>query len=292
MGERNYRIGGNRMNRGLGMGVIGIMAMSTQIVYGAQTILQAEVLQVPKDQQVFTVQLNLQEDQPYAGAEFGVDLSEGVMIKDVSYGIDQDYMSIGPVMNSKGTYYFGFFDGENKYGGDYTITMTLEKADETIKEASVSLKALNITRVDETKNVHTDKQTLNEVVTVKLEEPKEIVVPEVKEELEESESVKVEEAILEPTMPEQAVPSKPKPVVEAESKPMVELQPVPTSESEIKEEPIKEVIVPEKEIEIVETPVPYGKIGILTLIFAVCAFFVGRFTRKGSPKEDHHEHTL
>ena len=280
------------MKQGIKIGLMGVMAMSVQFIYGAENILQNHELVIPLDETSFTVELNLEEDKPYAGAEFGIDLSEGVVIKEIDYGIDQDYMSVGPVMNNKGDYYFGFFDGENKYLGDYTITMTLEKSDETIKEASVSLKALNITRLDENKNVETDRQSLNEVLTVQFETPQEVWVPEIEKEaiiLEESGEKEQEQVAKEPVKVEKEQ------VVKEEIEQEVEPEIIQEAEESGKvEEPVKEIIVPEKEIiEVeVEKPIPYGKISFVTLVVAVLAFFVGRFTKKGVLKEDQHEHTL
>lgn len=280
------------MKQGIKIGLMGVMAMSVQFIYGAENIFQNHELVIPLDETSFTVELNLEEDKPYAGAEFGIDLSEGVVIKEVDYGIDQDYMSVGPVMNNKGAYYFGFFDGENKYLGDYTITMTLEKSDETIKEASVSLKALNITRLDENKNVETDRQSLNEVLTVQFETPQEVWVPEIEKEaiiLEESGEKEQEQVTKEPVKVEKEQ------VVKEEIEQEVEPEIIQEAEESGKvEEPVKEIIVPEKEIiEVeVEKPIPYGKISFITLVVAVLAFFVGRFTKKGVLKEDQHEHTL
>ncbi|GEM_PF-6209230 len=280
------------MKQGIKIGLMGVMAMSVQFIYGAENILQNHELVIPLDETSFTVELNLEEDKSYAGAEFGIDLSEGVVIKEIDYGIDQDYMSVGPVMNNKGDYYFGFFDGENKYLGDYTITMTLEKSDETIKEASVSLKALNITRLDENKNVETDRQSLNEVLTVQFETPQEVWVPEIEKEaiiLEESGEKEQEQVAKEPVKVEKEQ------VVKEEIEQEVEPEIIQEAEESGKvEEPVKEIIVPEKEIiEVeVEKPIPYGKISFVTLVVAVLAFFVGRFTKKGVLKEDQHEHTL
>ncbi len=280
------------MKQGIKIGLMGVMAMSVQFIYGAENILQNHELVIPLDETSFTVELNLEEDKSYAGAEFGIDLSEGVVIKEIDYGIDQDYMSVGPVMNNKGDYYFGFFDGENKYLGDYTITMTLEKSDETIKEALVSLKALNITRLDENKNVETDRQSLNEVLTVQFETPQEVWVPEIEKEaiiLEESGEKEQEQVAKEPVKVEKEQ------VVKEEIEQEVEPEIIQEAEESGKvEEPVKEIIVPEKEIiEVeVEKPIPYGKISFVTLVVAVLAFFVGRFTKKGVLKEDQHEHTL
>lgn len=280
------------MKQGIKIGFMGVMAMSVQFVYGAENILQNQELVIPLDETSFTVELNLGEDKPYAGAEFGMDLSEGIAIKEVNYGIDQDYMSIGPVMNSKGAYYFGFFDGENKYVGDYNITMTLEKADETIKEASVRLKALNITRLDEDKNVQTDRQSLNEVLTVQFGTPQEVGIPEIEEEAimpEDNGEKEQEQVAKEPAKVEKE--SVVKEEIEQEVEPEIIQEP---EESGKVEESVKEIIVPEKEIiEVeVEKPIPYGKISFVTLVVAVLAFFVGRFTKKGVLKEDQHEHTL
>lgn len=284
------------MKQGIKIGLMGVMAMSVQFIYGAENILQNHELVIPLDETSFTVELNLEEDKSYAGAEFGIDLSEGVVIKKIDYGIDQDYMSVGPVMNNKGDYYFGFFDGENKYLGDYTITMTLEKSDETIKEASVSLKALNITRLDEDKNVQTDRQSLNEVLTVQFGMPQEVGIPEIEEEAimpEDNGEKEQEQVAKEPAKVEKE--SIIKKEIEQEVESVVEPEIIQEPEESGKvEEPVKEIIVPEKEIvEVeVEKPIPYGKISFVTLVVAVLAFFVGRFTKKGVPKEDQHEHTL
>ena len=284
-----------------------MLILSTTSIYAGEAIIQNNQLTIPEGEKAFSVQLQVKEADSYAGAELGVDLTKGLEIKSIKYGIDQDYMNIGPVQNSAGTYYFGYFDGENKFSGDYTITLDLEKIDETIKEASISLKALNITRLDADQNVTTNKKSLDQQAHVTFH----------------TEQVPIQEEIVvsqELVVP-QEIPNNPPKQKAPETKPVVDKQPqvepkASTDKKEmskvevkepqdeltqpIEEEPVVESApVPEKEIIEVKTPLPYSKLSFGAILIAGVAFFIGRFTKKENignkvnlSKEDKHDQQL
>lgn len=281
------------MKRQLGTCLIAMLMLGTTSIYAGEIGIQNNQLTIPVGEKHFSVQLNVKEDELYAGAEMGIDLTQGLEIKNIDYGIDQDYMNVGPVQNSAGTYYFGYFDGENKFSGNYTITLDVEKVDETIKEASISLKALNITRLDDQKNVETDKKSLDQQVYVMFKE--------------EQAPIKGETVILEEIpddRPQQKEPvAKPtvdkKPLVEPEETIQIEEKVEPEQPKEEVSKPIEvESIVdpaqePEKEIVEVKTPLPYGKMTLGAILIAALAFVIGRITKKMNvPKEDKHDQQL
>lgn len=67
----------------------------------------------------FSFDIVLQSDAPYAGAEFGVICSESTQITAVSVG---DGTVTGP-QKANGLTWFGYFDGEDSFSGETTITV-------------------------------------------------------------------------------------------------------------------------------------------------------------------------
>ena len=75
-----------------------------------------------KDQTTFTVELRLQEDDPFSAAEFGIDLPSGMTLTGVEY-LDEALRSTGqtPVVTRDNRTYFGFYAGSNAFQGSYQV---------------------------------------------------------------------------------------------------------------------------------------------------------------------------
>ncbi|MEG0712593.1 MAG: hypothetical protein RR448_10190, partial [Niameybacter sp.] len=158
----------------------------------------------------------------------------------------------------------------NKFSGDYTITLGLEKTDATIKEATINVSALNITRLDADQNVQTNRQVVNKPVQVSFEQIEVVAEPIIVE-------PPIEQVVDKPTTPtkqpqKEAVAPAPS-VVEKEEVPE-EVEPIEDTEKIVIE------TVVEKEVVEVEAPLPYGKIALIALIIALFSFIIGRFSKK------------
>lgn len=91
----------------------------------------------------FSFELQICNDEPYAGAEFGVFCSQGVEITSVS-------SSAGSVTGPKeanGLVWFGFFDGEDSFKGE--ISVTVEGSSPTGCDAAVLIQDVKIYSVGE-----------------------------------------------------------------------------------------------------------------------------------------------
>lgn len=75
-----------------------------------------------QNETAFSVALSLSEDQPFAGAEFGLDLPEGVTLAKVDY-LDDAVQSAAhtPQVQRDGRTYFGFYQGRNAFQGEYQV---------------------------------------------------------------------------------------------------------------------------------------------------------------------------
>lgn len=274
--------------------IIGVIGMTLQTAYAAEVGIQNQTIVVPEGESEFTVSLTLTEDVPYAGAEFGLALSKGIQIKEIHYEIDQDYMNIGPVVNSQGNHYFGFFEGENKYSGAYPIVVTLEKVDEDIKETSIRLEALNITRVDEEENVQTDKKILNQAVEVQFEAAVAVPEPEPpKEEIPKAEKPQVVEkpqVTQKPQVIEKPAVGKTEEKVEEEPEKIEKQEPITQVELTPTEDKVTVVEEVEETVEEVEkSGIPKFIIPILTIVLIICAFFFGRWMPKNKKEREYDE---
>lgn len=282
------------MKRLLGTSLLGVLILITPVTYAGEITIPSTDLIIPATETDFIIRLSVYEEELYAGAELGIDTTKGISIKKIDYEMNEEYMSVGPVQNSSGTYYFGYFDGENKFSGESIITITLEKTDETIKDGSIFVKGLNITRLDTKQNVQTEKQVMNEEVSVAFKEAPmpvaEILVEEVVQKEEPSiEKVQTEEKTKSQTITNSKEEPKEEPIPKLEVDKTTEQE----SESiEIENRKQPEIIV-EKEIIEVEAPLPYIKMILGGLFIAGTAFFIGKKTKvKGVSKEDEHDQVL
>lgn len=282
------------MKKLLGTSLLGAIILIIPTTYAGEVTIPITDLKVSEKEKEFAVQLSVHEEELYAGAELCVNVTEGITIKKIDYEMNEEYMNVGPVQNSSGMYYFGYFDGENKFSGEALITMTLEKVDETIKEGSISVEGLNITRLDSQQNVQTKKQIMNEQVRVDFKESPIPVQETVVETVTQQEETSIEKVQTEEKTEGQTI-DKSQEDVEVEPGHNLEIdksnEDKPNSiEIDNKEQP---KIIVEKEIVEVEAPLPYIKMSLGGLIIAIGAFFIGRKTKvKGILKEDKHDQVL
>ena len=75
-----------------------------------------------ENQTTFTVDVSLSQKEAFAGAEFGVDLPEGVTVTGVTF-LDEAIQnaSKSPQLTKNDRYFFGFYDTENQFSGSYQV---------------------------------------------------------------------------------------------------------------------------------------------------------------------------
>ena len=282
------------MKKLLGTSLLGTILLIIPVTYAGEVTIPITDLKIPDKEKDFVIQLSVHEEELYAGAELCVNVTKGITIKKIDYEMDEEYMNVGPVQNSSGMYYFGYFDGENKFSGESIITMTLEKVDETIKEGLISVEGLNITRLDAKQNVQTEKQVMNEQVSIGFKEVSISAEVTVVEEVVQKEEPSIEKVQTEDKTKSQSL-DKSQEDTKVESIPKLEIDKTKEQESnsveiENKEQP---KLIVEKEIIEVEAPLPYIKMILGGVFIASAAFFIGRKTKvKGIPKGDEHDQVL
>ena len=101
-------------------------------------------------QQEAALTLWVENDGPYAGAEFGLQCGQGVTIEKVTY--DQAGLSAAGPTEARGLTWFSFFAGDNRFEGRVTATVTLRYTGEeniNIMVQYVSLYKKDGVRIDE-----------------------------------------------------------------------------------------------------------------------------------------------
>ena len=81
-----------------------------------------DTVTLEKNQQTFTLEVNLSEEVPFAGAEFGLDLPEGMTLTNVEF-LDPAVQEAShtPEVTVNGRTYFGFYTGENVFFGELSV---------------------------------------------------------------------------------------------------------------------------------------------------------------------------
>ncbi|MGM9612509.1 MAG: cohesin domain-containing protein, partial [Butyricicoccus sp.] len=117
-------------------------------------------------EQTFTVDVKLAEDNAFAGAEFGLDLPEGVTLTKVEF-LDPSVQNANhsPEVTVDGRTYFGFYTAENTFSGNISVArLTFTYTGET--NTSFSLGSSKVVTVQEDGSTKGD--TSSEPFTVQI----------------------------------------------------------------------------------------------------------------------------
>ena len=127
---------------------------------------------VPIGQTGFSIELVVNESEPYAGIEFGLTLSDENAVKFVSFqqGGAISGASASPFTTVDGTHYFGFYRSSNVFSGENMVgTLHFTYAGDA--EQTITLTHMMIVRIDEDDQpVGTKKDSPVAVYTVKRED--------------------------------------------------------------------------------------------------------------------------
>ena len=93
-------------------------AMLSGVAQAAEITPSAVKVELDENQNTFTVDIHVNEEEKFAGMEFGIDLPEGVELTDVALK-----SGMGELVEAQrgDRYYFGFFTGENAFQGEYDV---------------------------------------------------------------------------------------------------------------------------------------------------------------------------
>lgn len=84
--------------------------------------------------------ITVSADKPYAGAEFALRCGDGVTVKSISYSSKN--ISAAAPTQAGGYIWFSYFDGENSFSGDITVSVTLQYSGK--KNATVVLHTVSL----------------------------------------------------------------------------------------------------------------------------------------------------
>lgn len=94
----------------------------TAQAWAAQITPSTTAVTLGSGEQTFTVDVKLSEDNAFAGAEFGLDLPEGVTLTRVEF-LDEAVQNANhsPEVTVEGRTYFGFYTAENTFSGEISV---------------------------------------------------------------------------------------------------------------------------------------------------------------------------
>ncbi|MDR1066825.1 MAG: S-layer homology domain-containing protein [Clostridiales bacterium] len=122
---------------------------------------------VPQGQTSFSYDLYLDESEAFAGAEFGLTLSDETALNFTSFTLGDDVKGAArvPITNKNDAYYFGFYTASNNYSGRIhagTLQFAYAGGDQTIV-----LTEAQVVRIDEDGNAIGDKKP-SPLVSIKV----------------------------------------------------------------------------------------------------------------------------
>ena len=99
--------------------VLSVIVMGTYAEAAEITVSESRI-ELDKAQTEFSFELDIEEDELFAGAEFGITLPEGMTLSSVEY-LDDEIKNAAhtPVVVKNGRAYFGFYSSENVFSGAY-----------------------------------------------------------------------------------------------------------------------------------------------------------------------------
>lgn len=119
--------------------------------------IQVPVTEVKADSKTGSFKFDIQtkSEELYAGMEFGVVCGKGAKITKVSY--DKSVSNVGP-KEANGLVWFGYFDGEDSFQGDMTVTV--EGVCEKNVDSAIAIKDVKLYQIGEsdynTKKIDSD----------------------------------------------------------------------------------------------------------------------------------------
>ena len=97
--------------------VLSVIVMGTYAEAAEITVSESRI-ELDKAQTEFSFELDIEEDELFAGAEFGITLREGMTLSSVEYLADEiKNAAHTPVVVKNGRAYFGFYSWENVFRG-------------------------------------------------------------------------------------------------------------------------------------------------------------------------------
>lgn len=106
-------------------------------------------IELSQTENTFSFEISITENEKFAGAEFGVSIPDGVTLKEVNY-IDEKIRNSShtPVVMKDNCAYFGFYQGENSFSGEYDVAeLKFEYSGD--KDIVISLDSSKVVKLNE-----------------------------------------------------------------------------------------------------------------------------------------------
>jgi len=163
-----------RMYRYIGAAVfLMIVGLVVWLVFFNGTAPITDSIIVPVGETTFTIDMDIDEAEPYAGIEFALELSDESASEFAFFTPTLDGATASPFMTKDGLHYFGFYTltGINIFPAGETIVGTLDFTGYTgDEELTVTVVQTNVIRVnEEKKSVTTEKDSPSYVFTIQRE---------------------------------------------------------------------------------------------------------------------------
>ena len=130
-----------------------------------------DTILVPAGQTEFSIAMNIDEAESYAGIEFALTLSDESASEFTSFKPSLDGASDSPFITKDGLHFFGFFtiSGSNIFSADESMVGTLNFTGYTgDQELTVTVVQMNVTRLDENnKAITAERDSPSYVFTIK-----------------------------------------------------------------------------------------------------------------------------
>ena len=160
-----------RKYRNIGAAVLfGIICLFLVLIFHKGTTPTTGSLMVPVGQTTFSISLDIDEDESYAGIEFALTISDESALTFESFTPGPGGATASPFMAKDGLHYFGYYSltGSNFFSAGEALAGTLDFTGYTgIQEMTIAVVQMKVIRVDEyNKSVTTEKESPSYVFTV------------------------------------------------------------------------------------------------------------------------------
>ena len=116
------------------------------------TVADSSVIKVPVGETSFPVDIEVNEDEAYAGIEFALTLSDEDALQYVSFKPLPEGATASPFVTKNDLHYFGFYTGSNAFPAGLTPAGILSFDGYTSdKDLTVTVVQMKVTRLDENK---------------------------------------------------------------------------------------------------------------------------------------------
>ena len=145
-----------------------IVGLLCALIFSKKAAPVTDTIVVPAGETAFSIDLNVDEAESYAGIEFALTLSDEDALAFATFTPSLSGAAASPFMEKDGQYYFGFFAGSNAFPADDKLVGALSftgyTGDQTL---AVTIVHMNVIRLDkDNRSVATEKRSPSYVFSI------------------------------------------------------------------------------------------------------------------------------